>query len=548
MPSDPSDSSKQREGTSAVRLDSWKEIAAYLGRGERTAKRWESERSMPVHRVPGDGRGSVYALASELDEWLTSRRAQGLDEADVGEKTSAPIARNETSGAGGRDCPIAGHIAALAEHQLTANAGNLHAGRDAFRPGWKTVLAATLVVAVGLAAFAATHRSIIGAVPHRLSSTFGSGQSASVHPGPVPVSDEEKARAHELYLKGRYEWNQRTPDSLNRALDDFTQAIVRDPNSAEAYAGMADTYNLQRIFSTLPSGDMYSRAITAARRAVELDDSLAEGHRALAFAEVWGARNFPEGYKEFRRAIELNPKDPLVHLWFANALAIGKGTPEEENQEAYRDALEEISKAQELDPASHSILASKGIILYKAGNKDEGEALLKQVERADPGLATVHTNLAIIEFERGNYPAYLAESEESAELHNDVALRELTAAVRAGYAQGGERGLSKALFAKAESCDPSTDLPRVWRAFACVHLGKNQEALQLLEEANANHDPNFGFWFSPAVYPAWTPIENEPRFRALLKKINGQGALTQALASSARPSDSAHLRAASEQR
>jgi tetratricopeptide (TPR) repeat protein len=201
-----------------------------------------------------------------------------------------------------------------------------------------------------------------------------------------------------------------------------------------------------------------------------------------------------------------------------------------------------------LDPASHSILASKGIILYKAGNKDEGEALLKQVERADPGLATVHTNLAIIEFERGNYPAYLAESEESAELHNDVALRELTAAVRAGYAQGGERGLSKALFAKAESCDPSTDLPRVWRAFACVHLGKNQEALQLLEEANANHDPNFGFWFSPAVYPAWTPIENEPRFRALLKKINGQGALTQALASSARPSDSAHLRAASEQR
>lgn len=540
------DASKQHEGSSAARLDSWKEIAAYLGRGERTAKRWERERSLPVHRVPGGGRGSVYALAAELDEWLTSRRAQGLDEAEVGENSTAPIARDETSGAGGRDFPIAGQMAAIAEGQLTVNAGDLHAGRDAFRPGWKTVLAATLVAGVGLAAFAATHRSIIGAVSHRLSSTFDFGKAASVHPGPVSVSDEEKARAHELYLKGRYEWNQRTPESLNRALDDFTQAVVHDPDSPEAYAGMADTYNLQCIFFTLPAGDMYPRAIAAARRAVELDDSNPEGHRALAFAEVWGARNFPEGYKEFRRAIELNPKDPLAHLWFANALAVGKGTPEEANQEAYQESLEEISKAQELDPASHSIIASKGIILYKAGKKDEGEALLKQVERADPGLATVHTNLAIVEFERGDYPAYLAESEKSAELHNDAALRELTAVVRAGYTQGGERGLSKALFDKAESCDPSTDMPRVWRAFACVRLGKNQEALQLLEEASANHDPNFGSWFSPGVYPAWTPIENEPRFRALLKKINAQGALPQALASSARPSNSVDIHASSE--
>ena len=546
MPSGLLDPSEPREGTSGVRLDSWKEIAAYLGKGERTAKRWETERSLPVHRVPGEGRGSVYALTSELDRWLTSRRAQDLDEVEVGEKTTLPIARDETSGASGSDFQIAGQMTALAEHKATSNAGDLHTGRDAFGPGWKTVLAATIVAAVGLAAFAVTHRSIIAAVPHRISSTFGSGQAASVHPGPVPVSDEEKARAHELYLKGRYEWNQRTPESLNRALDDFTQAVVHDPYSPEAYAGMADTYNLQCIFFTLPAGDMYPRAFAAARRAVELDVSNPEGHRALAFAEVWGARNYPEGYKEFRRAIELNPKDPLAHLWFANALAVGNGTPEQGNREAYREALEEISKAQELDPASHSVLASKGVILYKAGNKDEGEELLKQVERADPGLATVHTNLAIVEFERGDYPAYLAESEKSAELHNDAALRELTAMVRAGYARGGERGLSKALFARAESCDPSTDMPRVWRAFACVRLGKKQEALQLLEEASANNDPNFISWFSPGVHPAWAPIENEPRFRALLKKINGQGALRQALASSARPSNSVDLHSSSE--
>jgi tetratricopeptide (TPR) repeat protein len=478
-----------------------------------------------------------------LDEWLTSRRAQGLDEAETIKKAAAPIVRRETPGTDGPDFEIAEPVDA----QPTATADSLRTDRRSFKPGWGLVLGGLVAIgAVGAGVRAVALHSAAGGILQRVSSKIGWTKQATNHPVVAAVSDAEKARAHELYLKGRYEWNQRTPESLNRALDDFTQAVVHDPYSPEAYAGMADTYNLECIFFTLPAGDMYPRAIAAARRAVELDDSLPEGHRALAFAEVWGAWKYPEGYKEFRRAIELNPKDPLAHLWFANALAMGKGTPEEANQEAYRESLEEISKAQELDPASHSIIASKGIILYKAGKKDEGEALLKQVERADPGLATVHTNLAIVEFERGDYPAYLAESEKSAELHNDAALRELTAAVRTGYAQGGERGLSRALFAKAESCDPSTDMPRVWRAFACVRLGKNQEALQLLEEASANHDPNFGSWFSPGVYPAWTPIENEPRFRALLKNINGQSPLPQALASSARPSNSVDLHPSSE--
>jgi serine/threonine-protein kinase len=384
---------------------------------------------------------------------------------------------------------------------------------------------------------------------------FGAAQAASVHPGSVypgsaAVSDAEKVRAHELYLKGRYEWSQRTPDSLNRALDGFTQAVVHDPNSAEAYAGLADTYNLQRIFSTLPPGDMYPRAIAAARRAVELDDSLAEGHRALALADVWGAWNYQDGYREFRRAIELNPNDPLAHLWFASALSMGSPLApwEASHEKGYQESLKEISKAQELDPASHSILANKGSILYRAGRKDEGEALLKQVERADPGLATVHTYLAFVEFDRGNYPAYLAESEKSSELHNDPALRELTEAATVGYAQGGERGLSKALFAKAESCDPNTDLARVWRAYFCVGLGKNQEALQLLEEASANHDPNLDYWFSTGVLPEWKPIKDEPRFQALMKRNNFPTTLQIAPADSAAASAVARLQASADKR
>lgn len=548
-----SPSSATQDASANLRLDSWKEIASYLGKGERTAKRWEAERALPVHRLPGGGRGSVYSYSAELDEWLKSTRslaepdvemdleaadeeADGTVLATAARDPALPVVGNEIPGAGGPDLPIAVPPNAW----RIAAAASLQGDRRDFKLGWKPVLVGALAAGlVGAAVFAAVNHSPLDGIPHRISSIAGIAQAATVHPdsaiGYGAVSDVERVRAHELYLKGRYEWNQRTPDSLNQALDSFTQAIVHNPNSAEAYAGMADTYNFQRIFSTLPPGDMYPRAIAAARRAVELDDSLAEGHRALAFAEVWGARNCPDGYREFRRSIELNPKDPLAHNWFGNALALANPAApwEASNVKGFQEALVEISRAQELDPGSHTILADKGIVLYSAGKKEEGTALLQQVERADPGLATVHTYLAFVEFERNNYPAYLAESEKSAQLHDDRALKELTEAVRAGYAHGGERGLSKALFAKAESCDPITGHTRVGRAHACVGLGKNQEALQLLEEASANHDANLAEWFSTGALPEWKAIKDEPRFQALLKKVTFPQASGQASTSPA---------------
>src|ERR1700685_4384659 len=116
MPSGASNLSRAQEVASTVRLDSWKEIAAYLGRGERTAKRWESERSLPVHRLPGGGRGSVYALAAELDEWLKSGRDQAPDITEGGDEAAEP-----------------------SEAQPIAIAGNLRPSRRGFKPGWRPV-------------------------------------------------------------------------------------------------------------------------------------------------------------------------------------------------------------------------------------------------------------------------------------------------------------------------------------------------------------------------------------------------------------------------
>ena len=136
-------------------------------------------------------------------------------------------------------------------------------------------------------------------IQRRLPAIAGIGPASSIRQVVTPVSDAEKSVAHDLYLKGRFEWNQRTPDSLNRALDDFTQAIVHNPNDAHAYAGLADTYEMLFIYGSRQDDDARDRAMAAARKAVELDGSLSEAHRALGYA-VWRARNFGEAEKELQ--------------------------------------------------------------------------------------------------------------------------------------------------------------------------------------------------------------------------------------------------------
>src|ERR1035441_8819561 len=337
MPSAPGKTENAGKG---MRLDSWKEIAAYLSKAERTVKRWEKERGLPAHRLPGSGNASVYAYTAELDYWLKSGTALESEPSreyppEVPQENRSASRTLQADTAPTVTDPKSDVLLPHLEHRrnwLLALSGLLVAGIIGAAVNSPTVRASSERLARLLpGALATTHRE--------------SGQHAS-----TPVSDFEKRQAHDLYLKGRYEWNQRTPDSLNRALDDFTQAIVHDPGNAQAYVGLADTYDLLREFSTMPESDAYTRSIAAAKKAIELDDSLADAHRALAFAEWWGKWDFADGEKEFRRAIELNPNDPIVRNWYANILLI---------QGRFSDALEENAKARDLDPSSHSILDRK---------------------------------------------------------------------------------------------------------------------------------------------------------------------------------------------
>jgi tetratricopeptide (TPR) repeat protein len=498
MPTTSKDRANAENPSQGARLDSWKEIAAYLRRGERTVKRWETDRGLPVHRLPGGGRASVYAYTAELDEWLKSSEVPELvPTEDDGEEEEAEDTSAEVVIAG--DNPLSGD---------RSSPKPLRIGSGPNRK-WLLAFAGVLVAALtGAAVQLAALRSGNLRLSHAVFSFFSKSQPNSDPAGSRVVSDPEKSRARELYLKGRYEWNERTPDSLNRALDSFTQAIVHDPGYAQAYVGLADTYDLLREYSTMPESDAFQRAVAAARKAVELDDSLSEAHRALAFSEFWGTWDFADSEKEFHRAIELNPKDPVARRWYANSFAMpGR----------FAQCLEQINKAQELDPSSHATLADKGIMLFQSGRTSEGVELLKEVERTDPEFRSSHFYMMLISMYIRDYPAYLKEGEEAAKSTNDPMLRDNIASAQRGYSRAGGRGLLSELYASQKKYYAAGKLSGTILAKTCVMMGKKQEALQLLEEDYARHEP---YMLTCLEQRDLLTLKDEPRYKALVKKIN----------------------------
>jgi tetratricopeptide (TPR) repeat protein len=497
---EPSNGQGSSQGT---RLDGWKEIATYLGRAERTAKRWEAQRGLPTHRIPGEGRRAVFAYSAELDEWLRSSGARDEPEApelDVDiEPSSADKAQEAPGGKPEADSETLPQNIAL-ESTVVAEKN---------RPRWIWPALAAVMLPVIAAAWVAVsdHWKTDGSAKDNSASGGGSVSSATPAANASVSSSADKAMARELYLKGRYEWNQRTPDSLNRAVDSFTQAIVHDPRDAEAYVGLAETYALLREYTPMPDSEAFSRSLAAAKKAVELDDSLAEAHRALAYAEMYGSWDFADAEKQFRRAIELNPRDPVARHWYANAF----GVPGR-----FDESLRQISIAQSLDPGSHAILADKGWMLFLAGRRDEGIRTLREVEEVAPGFLSPHSYLMQVGLELRDYRMFLDEGEKMATTRQDSAWQHLFAAARKGYARGGERGLLQAMH------DEAPDLPASYAsstimAKVCIFMGRNDEALQILEEQYNRRDPNVLSCFSQ---PAFGALRDEPRYKALVAKIN----------------------------
>ncbi len=331
--------------------------------------------------------------------------------------------------------------------------------------------------------------------------------SGAIGPGATSSHPEGNREAEDFYLKGRFFWNQRTPDSLNKAVDFFTQAIVHDPTYAPAYVGLADCYNLLREYSVMPASEAYPRALAAAKKAAELDDHSSEAHASLAFVAFNGMWDAATADREFRRAIELDPNNGIAHHWYATTLAALGRFPE---------SLAEIERAQALDPASKSILADRGRILWVAGRHEEALALLKQLEAAEPKFISPHRYLRVAYLQSGDYPGYLLEFKQEGLLtgnRSDLALQEAAAK---GFASGGGKGLFASLLREQKKLYEAGKFSPFFLAETCAYMGDPQGAQEYLEVTYAKH---IGDLADIKSDPAFQGMHGTPAFQRLIAKI-----------------------------
>ena len=321
----------------------------------------------------------------------------------------------------------------------------------------------------------------------------------------IAVQPTQNTEAHELYLKGRYLWNRRTGENLKKALPYFQQAAEKDPNYALAYVGIADTYAVMPGYSAGSPQDCLPRARTAAQRALELDDMLAEAHASLGFI-LFHYFEFAASTKEFERAIELNPNYPTAHHWFARTDLLARGQ--------FDRAIAEMKRAVELDPVSPLFHAELGGLYMMARRYDDAIAQLRDTVEMDPEFYWGHRFLGLALELKGATAEAIAEYQKAFELSDDPTA---LAFVAHAEANTGRPNDARQILARLTEAAKTRYVAAY--AFAVIHLalGEKDQALDWLEKNARDHAAPYSNLVK--VDPYLDPLRGDPRFEALVSAI-----------------------------
>ena len=377
------------------RLETWKEVAAFFSRDERTVKRWEVQRGLPVRRLPGAGRSRIYALVDELEAWRTGGGMAGgeADTVPVLPAASAPVAPPPSIGRLGSS--------------------------DGHRAWWRpAAIALACLLFVSLTWFVWNREH---AIRRSTSPSFA---------------------AQRAYVAATVDWQKRTPESLERAERGYQAAIASDPDYAPAYVGLAKTYNLLREYTGMPDSQAYPLARTYALKAIALDDTSSDAHAALGFASYWGFWDIPKARAEFARAVELDPRNETAHLWYATFLS---------NLGEEGAALREIDAARALEPGSVGIATDRALIIALGGDHKAGIEALRRLAAVAPRAPGPLQFIGGLRLKPGDYPPYLGASRRLAAIDGDPKKVAAAAAADRSYRDGGARSLLAHLIAEGDA-------------------------------------------------------------------------------------------------
>lgn len=562
------------------RLDSWKAIAAYLKRDERTVRRWEKE-GLPVHRHLHAKKASVYAYPAEIDlwwknggdgrlasvpiaaprrrfgavlavcllllavgagwAWLSYRTpdrliakaitsiavlpldnlsgdtqqdylADGMTEALISElgKISALRVASRTSAMSykGRKKPldqIARELAVdtIVEGSVVHESGRARVSVQLIRTNPERQLWSKHYE-TDFSSILTLQRDVARAIAREIQANL-TPQERKLLAKSRPVD----AEAYEAYLKGRYHWNQASAQGLLKARESFEKAISKDPGFAPSYVGLADTYSWSYRWA-LPSlplpREAFSKARSAALKAIELDDTLAEAHTALAYITEGHDRDWAAAENRYRRAIELNPNHANARHLYALYLAIPR---------RFDEALVQIRRAEELDPHSRPIKLAIGVLYFWSGQFDRAIQHWRMTQELEFDFPHTHYMLGLAYTAKGMYSDAIAAHHKGIALTGESA-RSL-ALLALAYGKAGQNIEARKILQKLNERAQREYVSGYDMAVAYAGLGNKEEALHWLEEAFRAGDQEL-----PGLNRApwwWDSLRDDLRFQDLVRRM-----------------------------
>ena len=319
----------------------------------------------------------------------------------------------------------------------------------------------------------------------------------------APAPGAKSYEVYDLYLKGRFFWNKRRTEGFRQAADYFQQAIDKDPDYGRAYAGLADTFSLMSTWYVGPQNELMPKARTAALRALELDEHLAEAHASLALIKENYDYDWPGAEKEFRRAIQLDPQYATAHQWYAEFLSW---------QGRFAEALAESERARELDPLSLIIARDHATILYLSRQYEEALKQCHSILELDPNYDPGGTLMVPSFMQLGRY-AEAAEAVHSARGEEDPWKLGWGAAAdsRSGHAEEARRAV-----VKLERLSGSRAIRTATLLIAYSGTGQKERVIELLQKAYSEHSNAV---VQIKVDPMYDPVRSDPRFIDLLRRM-----------------------------
>lgn len=328
---------------------------------------------------------------------------------------------------------------------------------------------------------------------------------------PVPAAQTAAAPvpydAYDLYLRGRYLLNTRNTRSFPLAADYFQQAIAKDPNYARAYAALADSYALMGSYYVSPPEESTPKARAAALKALQLDNSLAEAHTALALITENYDWDWQTAEKEFRLAIQLDPNYPTAHHWYAEYLGW---------QGRFNEAFAESERARQLDPLSLIIATDHAAILYESRQYPAAIQEFRTILDINPGLGRARALLLYSYVAANQFDKAISEIDKWRRADNSPGTWVLQAYI---FGRSGNLPQARHLVADFEQAnvhhrDDPTWIPS--EILACLAVGQKDQAFAALQRAFLGRSNTLT---GLKVDPIYDPLRSDPRFQDLLHRV-----------------------------